>query len=101
MRALERFVSEFQSLKERFVFIVDDKHRRRPRQGAGALRAAARQRQVVGQPGPDHRGDDDELLRKMAASGCKALFIGFESLNRPTCARWAKISSRPRRTLRA
>jgi radical SAM superfamily enzyme YgiQ (UPF0313 family) len=43
--------------------------------------------------------EDVELLRLMAASGCRTLFIGFESLSRTSLQRCGKVHNDPSRYL--
>lgn len=80
-RPLDRFVDEFRSLPDRFVFIVDD-NILSSRVMADALfdrlRGAGK---WWGSQVTIAVGDDDAMLKKMALSGCKSLFIGFESLD--------------------
>jgi radical SAM superfamily enzyme YgiQ (UPF0313 family) len=79
-RPLEAFIEEFRSLPDRFVFIVDD--------NIVAQRAAASELfsrlqgcgKWWGSQAPITVADDTALLKQMANSGCKYLFIGFESL---------------------
>jgi radical SAM superfamily enzyme YgiQ (UPF0313 family) len=44
--------------------------------------------------------DDDELLELAVKSGCKALFLGFESLSNPTLNNWHKNCNKHRDYLR-
>lgn len=80
-RPVETFLDEYRSLPDHFVFIVDD--------NLLANRAVAMEMFEGMRGGSKWWGsqvtisvaDNSELLKKMAACGCKSLFIGFESLN--------------------
>lgn len=80
-RPLAGFLDEFRRLPDRFVFIVDDNlvaHRPTALALCEQLRGCGK---WWGSQAPITVADDDELLRRMAAAGCKELFIGFESLD--------------------
>jgi len=80
-RPIDAFVREFRSLPDPFVFIVDDNilcDRKVAARLFDRLRGADK---WWGSQVTISIADHDELLGKMAASGCKYLFIGFESLN--------------------
>lgn len=80
-RPLDRFVEEFRSLPDRFVFIVDDNilsNRAMAEDLFDRLRGTGK---WWGSQVTISVGDHEALLRKMALSGCKSLFIGFESLD--------------------
>lgn len=87
---LDTFVDEYRSLPDRFVFIVDD--------NLLANRAVAMELFERMRGTPKWWGsqvtisvaDDENLLKKMAACGCKSLFIGFESLNQENLNRMGK-----------
>lgn len=80
-RPLDRFIAELHGLPERFIFIVDDNivaNRALALQLFDRLRGSGK---WWGSQAPITVADDEELLGRMAASGCKSLFIGFESLD--------------------
>ena len=80
-RPLDQFVAEFLTLENRFVFIVDDNivaHRKTAEDLFDRLRGSGK---WWGSQVPITVAEDEKLLKKMAASGCKVLFIGFESLS--------------------
>jgi radical SAM superfamily enzyme YgiQ (UPF0313 family) len=89
-RPVDSFVEEYRSLPDRFVFIVDD--------NLLANRAVAMELFERMRGTPKWWGsqvtisvaDDEKLLKKMAACGCKSLFIGFESLNQENLNRMGK-----------
>ncbi len=79
-RPVDAFIREFRSLKDRFVFIVDDNivaHRAAATELFNQLRDCGK---WWGSQAPITVADDAVLLKQMARSGCKSLFIGFESL---------------------
>lgn len=89
-RPLEAFVEEFHSLHGRFAFIVDDNivsSRRRAMELFDRLKGGGL---WWGSQAPITIGDDPALLRAMAASGCKSIFIGFESLSQDNLAMMGK-----------
>ena len=80
-RPLDAFVDEFRALEDRFVFVVDDNILSN-KALAGALFDRLRgSGKWWGSQVTINVADDTALLDKMAAAGCKSLFIGFESLD--------------------
>jgi len=80
-RPVDEFVAEYRGLPDRFVFIVDD-HILSNRKVAESLFERLRgSGKWWGSQVTPVAGDDDELLKTMARSGCRLLFVGFESLN--------------------
>ena len=80
-RPLDPFVEEFSALPDRFVFIVDDNilsNRRVATQLFDRMRGSGK---WWGSQVTISIADNDKLLKQMARSGCKSLFIGFESLD--------------------
>lgn len=80
-RHLDRFIAEFNELTSKFVFIVDDNilcKRELAKQLCLELRGSGK---WWGSQVPITVGDDAEMLKLLAQSGCKSLFIGFESLS--------------------
>ena len=79
-RPIDAFIEEFRSLRDRFVFIVDDNI---VSQRSAATALFSRMQDCGkwwGSQAPITIADDTVLLKQMARSGCKSLFIGFESL---------------------
>ncbi len=89
-RPLDRFVAEFHSLKDRFVFIVDDNIVAHRQTADGLFERLQGSGKWWGSQTPITVGDDDRLLKKMAASGCKVLFIGFETLRQDNLRQMGK-----------
>ncbi len=78
---LDAFVADYRTLPDRFVFIVDDNLLAKR---SVAMDLFDRLRGIPkwwGSQVTISVADNEELLKKMAACGCKSLFIGFESLN--------------------
>jgi radical SAM superfamily enzyme YgiQ (UPF0313 family) len=84
-RPIEDVVEEFRSITERFVLIVDDnligtrrEHHERAKDLFRAMIKANLGKSWVAQTTINVANDDD-LLRLASESGCKGLFVGFES----------------------
>jgi radical SAM superfamily enzyme YgiQ (UPF0313 family) len=84
-RPIEHVIREFQQVPEDLVLIVDDnligtrrEHIDRTKDLFRAMISAGLKKKWVGQA-TINVANDDELLALAAASGCKGLFIGFES----------------------
>ncbi len=89
-RPYDHFIREYRELPDRFVFIVDDNI---VANRAVALGLFDRLRGIGkwwGGQAPINVADDDELLGRMARSGCKMLFIGFESLEQKNLEQMGK-----------
>lgn len=89
-RSLDLFASEILALSERFIFIVDDNivaNRALALQLFERLQGSGK---WWGSQAPITVADDRELLARMAAAGCKALFIGFESLDQQNLQQMGK-----------
>lgn len=89
-RPIDDFVEEFRNLPDPFVFIVDDNilsNRRVATQLFDSLRGTGK---WWGSQVTISIADNDKLLKKMALSGCKSLFIGFESLNQENLIQMGK-----------
>lgn len=78
-------VEEFRMIRERLVLVVDDnligtraEHIERAKELFRALAKANLRKDWVGQATINF-ADDDELLELAAKSGCRGVFIGFES----------------------
>jgi len=84
-RPIADVVEEFRMIRERLVLVVDDnligtraEHIERAKELFRALAKANLRKDWVGQATINF-ADDDELLDLAAKSGCKGVFIGFES----------------------
>jgi radical SAM superfamily enzyme YgiQ (UPF0313 family) len=84
-RPIEEVVSEFGAIREKRVLVVDDNlvgtsagHIERAKNLFSAMIEADLRKHWIGQVTVNF-GDDDELLDLAARSGCKGVFIGFES----------------------
>lgn len=80
-RPMERFVHEFESLPDRFVFIVDDNIMSSRTMASDLFDRLHGSGKWWGSQVTISVADDAAMLAKMARSGCRSLFIGFESLN--------------------
>ena len=96
-RSIPEVVSEFQSIPEKRVLVVDDnlvgtrpEHIARAKDLFRALAAADLRKEWVAQATINF-ADDEELLTLAARAGCAGVFIGFES---PTSEGLAEIGKR-------
>jgi len=86
-RAIPDVVSEFQSIREKHVLVVDDNligtspdHIARAKNLFRAMAQANMRKKWVAQASINF-ADDEELLNLAAKAGCSGVFIGFESLS--------------------
>jgi radical SAM superfamily enzyme YgiQ (UPF0313 family) len=84
-RPIPDVVREFQSIREKYVLVVDDNligtrsdHIARAKELFRALTAAGMRKKWVAQATINF-ADDEELLTLAAKAGCRGVFIGFES----------------------
>ena len=84
-REVADVVLEFQSIREKYVLVVDDnligtrtEHIARAKELFRALAAAGTGKEWVAQATINF-ADDEELLALAAKAGCRGVFIGFES----------------------
>ena len=89
-RPLGQFVEEFKSLPDPFVFIVDDNLLSNRKVAFELFEKLRDAKKWWGSQVTIAIADNDELLKKMAACGCKMLFIGFESLNQDNLQQMGK-----------
>ncbi|MBI4576141.1 MAG: B12-binding domain-containing radical SAM protein [Planctomycetes bacterium] len=82
-RPLEAILAEVRAIKDRsrLIFFVDDNIISHPGQAKDFFRALAPERIRWVSQASINVARDEELVRLMAASGCKALLVGFESLD--------------------
>lgn len=80
-RSVDSFVHEFEQLPDRFVFIVDDNILSNKIIASELLERLRGSGKWWGSQVTISVADDQKLLKQMALSGCKSLFIGFESLD--------------------
>jgi radical SAM superfamily enzyme YgiQ (UPF0313 family) len=80
-RPIDRFMEEYTSLPDRFVFIVDDNILSNRKVALELFDRMRGTRKWWGSQVTINIADNDEVLKKMAQCGCKSLFIGFESLD--------------------
>jgi radical SAM superfamily enzyme YgiQ (UPF0313 family) len=97
-RPIEQVIHELKQVPEDLILIVDDnligtrrEHIDRAKALFRAMISAGLKKKWIGQATINVAGDD-ELLRLAAASGCKGLFIGFES-PRPDAAKELKAKN--------
>lgn len=96
-RSIEDVVSEFKSIREKYVLVVDDnligtrtEHIARAKELFRAMATAGTHHQWVAQATINF-ADDEELLTLAARAGCRGVFIGFES---PTAAGLQEIGKK-------
>jgi radical SAM superfamily enzyme YgiQ (UPF0313 family) len=84
-RPIDHVVREFKTIRENLVLIVDDnligtraEHIERAKDLFRAMIRADLRKEWIAQV-TINLGDDDELMKLAVQSGCKAVFIGFES----------------------
>ena len=84
-RRIPDVVREFQSIREKYVLVVDDnlvgthpKHIARAKELFRAMAQANLRKEWIAQATINF-ADDDELLALAAKAGCRGVFIGFES----------------------
>lgn len=81
MKPVARVLEEIASLKTRHVMFIDDNFISDPAYAVDLLRAFQPLGLVWHTAVSADIGSRDEILDLLAASGCKSLFIGFESLS--------------------
>jgi radical SAM superfamily enzyme YgiQ (UPF0313 family) len=81
MKPVENILSEIESLRTRHVMFIDDNFIGSPEKAERLLRAILPLGLTWHTAVSADIGRHDHLLDQMAASGCKSLFIGFETLN--------------------
>ena len=89
-RPLEQFCAEYHSLPGRFVFIVDDNIMSNRGEALQLFQRIRGSGKWWGSQVPITVADDQEALKAMALSGCKSLFIGFESLEQDNLQQMGK-----------
>jgi radical SAM superfamily enzyme YgiQ (UPF0313 family) len=84
-RPIPDVVREFKAIREKYVLVVDDnligtrpEHIARAKDLFRAIREANLQKEWIAQATINF-ADDEELVRLAAQSGCRGVFIGFES----------------------
>ncbi len=84
-RPVPDVVREFQSIREKYVLVVDDnligtrpEHIQRAKDLFRAMARAGLRKEWIGQVTINF-ADDEELLTLAAEAGCRGVFIGFES----------------------
>jgi radical SAM superfamily enzyme YgiQ (UPF0313 family) len=96
LRPIEDVLAEVDTLKHKYVFFYDDNIVGNPRYSKELFRALIPyKKRWIGQA-PTTVIRDPELLKLMAKSGCKGLFIGFESLSEENLRRSRKKHNNPR-----
>lgn len=94
-RPVEHVVEELKTLRNRVLF-VDDNLMADHDYAIELLAAIAPLRKKWYSQCGTSIADDDDLLNRAAASGCRGLFVGFESLSSPNLKAWRKGFNRPR-----
>ncbi len=95
-RPIEDVLAEVETLERRLVFFYDDNIVGNPSRAKELFRALIPyNKRWIGQ-GSTTVIKDPELLELMAKSGCKGLFVGFESLSESTLKRSFKKHNDPK-----
>lgn len=95
MRPVEHVVEELKTLRRRVLFVDDNLTVDRDYAIELFAAIAPLKKKWYGQCSTSIAWDD-ELLRRAAASGCRGMFVGFESLSVPNLEAWRKGFNRPR-----
>jgi len=98
-RPIDHFIEEYNNLPDRFVFIVDDNILSNRRLASELFDRMRGTRKWWGSQVTISIADNSTILKKMAACGCKSLFIGFESLNQENLAQMGKKFVRPSKNM--
>ena len=95
-RPIADVLAEVETLKRRYLFFYDDNIVGNPRRSKELFRALIPyKKRWIGQASTTVI-KDPELLELMAKSGCKGLFVGFESLSEETLRRSLKKHNDPK-----
>ena len=95
-RPIEDVLAEIDTLERRHVFFYDDNIVGNPRRSKELFRALIPyNKRWIGQASTTVI-KDPELLKLMAKSGCKGLFVGFESLSEENLKRSRKNHNNPK-----
>jgi len=94
MRPVDQVVEELRTLRTRVLFVDDNLTADRNYALELFAAIAPLGKRWYGQCSTSI-ADDAELLRRAAASGCRGLFVGFESLSEPNLHAWHKRFNRP------
>lgn len=93
-KPVENVLAEIASIKTRHVMFIDDNFIADPAYARQLLRAFRHLRLTWHTAVSANIGQHDDIIELMAETGCRSLFIGFESLN-PTSLRMAnKLQNR-------
>ena len=94
MKPLENIFREIRSLKSRHVMFIDDNFIASPNRARELLRRFESLGLTWHTAVSADIGRHEDILDLMAATGCRSLFIGFESLNQKNLARSRKRQNR-------
>jgi radical SAM superfamily enzyme YgiQ (UPF0313 family) len=95
MRPVEHVVEELKTLRRRVLFVDDNLIVNRD-YAIELFAAIAPLKKKWYSQCSTSIARDDELLRRAAASGCRGMFVGFESLSVPNLEAWRKGFNCPR-----
>jgi radical SAM superfamily enzyme YgiQ (UPF0313 family) len=99
LRDVDDLVGEIEELDGRWLMFADDNILGRPAHSRKLLRELAPLKVRWFGQASLHGLEDEENLRLLARSGCQALFIGFESVNRESLRSCGKAQNHPERYL--
>ena len=99
-RPIPEVAAEYASFKGNVVIFWDENIAADREYAKGLFQAIAPYRKWWSSQASVHAGRDDEFLEMAAHSGCKQLFLGFESISRRSMAEANKGFNRPEEYLR-
>jgi radical SAM superfamily enzyme YgiQ (UPF0313 family) len=99
LREIGDLVQEIEELDRRWVMFSDDNILARPAHARELFRALAPLRLTWFGQASLQGLDDEENLRLLRASGCRALFVGLESVNPKSLKSCGKVQNDPARYL--
>jgi radical SAM superfamily enzyme YgiQ (UPF0313 family) len=99
LRPLPQLVQEIEELDGKWLMFADDNILGRPDHSRRLLRELAPLRRKWFGQASLHALRDPENLRLLAASGCRALFVGFESVNRASLQSSGKSQNQDRKSV--
>lgn len=91
-RPIDEVIAELRTLKNRWVFFIDDIINGNPKRAARLFEAMIPLKMHWAGQATVQIGEDPELLELARASGCTVLFIGFESFSNPKLKKLGQLA---------